>query len=77
MGASPFFALQSGLLAAPKTAAVGASATTTDVLETQQAKPVVVFDYPHWGAKGAAQFSVQVTQELAQAVPELRKDLIP
>ena len=64
-------------IAAPKPATAGAATTTTEVLETPQAKPLVVFDYTHLCAKGAALFSAQVTQELAHAVPELRKDLIP
>jgi lysophospholipase L1-like esterase len=64
-------------IGAPKPATAGAAATTTEVLETPQAKPTVVFDYTHLGAKGAALFSAQVTQELAHAVPDLRKDLIP
>lgn len=51
--------------------------SSTEVLETPQAKPVVVFDYTHLGAKGASLFSAQVAQELARAVPELRKDLVP
>jgi len=35
------------------------------------------FDYTHLGREGADFFAVMVTQELARAVPELRKDLIP
>lgn len=35
------------------------------------------FDYTHLGREGADYFAAIVTRELAKAVPELRKDLIP
>jgi len=63
-------------IGAPKTAAA-ASAPTTEILETPQAHPTVVFDYTHLGPKGAALFARQVTVGLARAVPDLRRDLIP
>ena len=63
-------------IGAPKTAAA-APAATTEILETPQAHPTVVFDYTHLGPKGAALFARQVTVGLARAVPDLRRDLIP
>lgn len=59
---------------------MGAAATAnlaTEVVETPQAARNIVFDYTHLGPKGADLFSAQVAAELARAVPELRKDLIP
>jgi lysophospholipase L1-like esterase len=35
------------------------------------------FDYTHLGPEGADFFSAQVVEELARAVPELRRNLIP
>jgi lysophospholipase L1-like esterase len=64
-------------IAAPKPNAPAASATSTEVLVTPQARPTVVFDYTHLGPAGAALFSRQVTEGLALAVPDLRRDLVP
>jgi len=63
-------------IGAPK-AAAAVSAPTTEILETPQAHPTIVFDYTHLGPKGAALFARQVTVGLARAVPDLRRDLIP
>ena len=54
-----------------------ATSTATEVVETPQARRVVSFDYTHVGDKGAAVFAALVAGELARAVPDLRKDLIP
>jgi len=67
-------------IGAPKTAAPAGGGTAnlaTEVVETPQAARNIVFDYTHIGAKGADMFSAQVAAELARAIPELRKDLIP
>ena len=64
-------------IAAPKTpGAPPATPATTEQLELPQAHPTVVFDYTHLGPAGAAFFSRQVTEELARAVPDLRRDLV-
>jgi len=49
----------------------------TEVAETPQGRPTVVFDYTHLGPGGAAVFSRQVAFELARAVPDLRPMLVP
>lgn len=67
-------------IAAKKVASAPNSGTAnlaTEVVETPQASRNIVFDYTHIGEKGAALFSAQVAAELAKAVPELRRDLIP
>ncbi len=63
-------------IAAPKVA-TQPPPQSTEVLETPQARPTVVFDYTHLGPKGAAVFSAMVTNELARVVPDLRRDLVP
>lgn len=65
------------IAAPPKDKMPEPTVTSTEVLETPQGHPTVVFDYTHLGPKGAALFSEQVTVELARVVPDLRKDLIP
>jgi lysophospholipase L1-like esterase len=61
----------------PAPAAPKASPLATEVSETPQGHPTVVFDYTHLGSKGAALFSRQVAFELARAVPDLRPMLVP
>ena len=41
------------------------------------ARPTTTFDYTHLGEKGAEVFAAQVAQGLAEAVPELRRQLAP
>jgi lysophospholipase L1-like esterase len=53
-----------------------AAPQSTEVVVTPQGHPTVVFDYTHLGPKGADYFSEMVTEELATAVPDLRKDLV-
>jgi len=53
--------------APPKPVLTGAAQGTIDL----------AFDYTHLGPKGAALFSAQVAEALAQAVPDLAPDIIP
>jgi lysophospholipase L1-like esterase len=62
-------------IAAP--AAPRAAPMATEVSETPQGHPAVVFDYTHLGPNGAALFSRQIAFELARAVPDLRPMLVP
>lgn len=41
------------------------------------ARPTTTFDYTHLGGKGAEVFAAQVAQGLAEAIPELRRQLAP
>lgn len=49
----------------------------TEVVETPQGRPSIVFDYTHIGDKGADIFSAEVAAELARVVPDLRRELYP
>jgi lysophospholipase L1-like esterase len=61
---------------APSAAPPATTPNPTEVLETPQAHPRVVYDDTHLGSKGADVFSAQVTLELARVVPALRRDLV-
>lgn len=50
---------------------------STEVVETPQGRPNIVFDYTHIGDTGADVFSAEVAAELARVVPDLRRELYP
>ena len=69
-------AASTGVAAAPNAPAAAATAQNNAAIEPMgQAK--LAFDYTHLGGEGADYFATMVTAELAEAVPELRRYLIP
>lgn len=69
-------AASTGVAPAPNAPAAAATAQNNAAVEPMgQAK--LAFDYTHLGGEGADYFATMVTAELAEAVPELRRYLIP
>lgn len=61
----------------PAASTAPAAPNSTEVEDTPQAKPLIVFDYTHLGDKGADYFSAMVARELARVVPDLRQQIYP
>jgi lysophospholipase L1-like esterase len=52
------------------------SVMATEVVQGPQGRPGTPFDYTHLGPKGAEFFAHMVAADLAEVVPELRKELV-
>jgi lysophospholipase L1-like esterase len=74
-------AAQTGTTISVASTAVKSDASLTQTQQNAALEPLgqanVSFDYTHLGPLGAALFSKEVTDELAVAVPEMRKYLVP